>query len=113
MNTGCSKDSRQGLTILELILVIAIVALLIVAAAPGVRVVRQGWKKSERRIELLQNARVAFNQIMRDMRQLRQVRGDIEAGFRAAVNPADPAGGEDPDTGQVRRGHGAAHRGRA
>ena len=84
MSTSCSDNSRRGLTILELILVIAIAALLIVAAAPGVRVVRQGWKKSERRIELLQNARVAFSQIMRDMRQLRQV--------REVSGPSDTAG---------------------
>ena len=43
--------------------------------------------------------------------QLVDVRGDVEAGARPAMDPADAPGGHHPDAGQRRQAHGGRHGG--
>lgn len=63
--TGC-----RGLTLHELILVVAIMALITATMAPAVRAVHSGWQTSDRRSEVLQNSRVGVDQMTRVFREV-------------------------------------------
>ncbi len=63
----------RGLTLVEMILVVALIAGLMAAISPAVRVVNMGWQAGERRIEVVQNGRVAMDEAVRTLRQARAV----------------------------------------
>ncbi len=66
----------------------------------------QGGRKIENRL------RARADDGHRGRRQLVDVTRYVEAPRGCAVNAADASGGEDGDSGQVRRAHGGTHRGR-
>jgi len=57
----------------ELLLVVVLVAVLMAALSPAIRTVQTGWKAGERRMEVLQNARVAFDEEISVLRQMKRV----------------------------------------
>jgi type II secretory pathway pseudopilin PulG len=67
------KRSKSGLTLVELILVLALMGTLTAALVPVLRSVNAGWKAGERTLEVSQNARVAVDFAMRALRQSRRV----------------------------------------
>jgi hypothetical protein len=54
-------------------MVVGLVAVLMAALTPALRTVHTGWKAGERRMEVLQNARIAFDEKIRVLRQLTRV----------------------------------------
>lgn len=73
MNTKASRGyflaARRALTLSELLLVVAIVALLTASMAPAIRAAHRGSNTSDRRSEVLQNDRVGIDQVSRVLRE--------------------------------------------
>lgn len=64
---------REGFTLVEMLLVVALMGGVMAALIPVLRAVSTGWQVGERRIEVVQNARVGLDKITRDMREMRRV----------------------------------------
>ncbi len=84
MSHAQANRSKRGATLLEMILVVALIGGLMAAVTPVVRVVNMGWQTGERRIEVIQNARVAMDETVRGLRQARRV--------SAVSDPGDATG---------------------
>ena len=78
------RRPSDGVTLPELLLVVAIVAVLMAGLAPGLRALHRGWQVNDRRSEVLQNARVGMEEMTRILRQMRQV--------TSVSGPADTSG---------------------
>lgn len=63
----------RGVTLLEMILVVTLIAGLMAAITPAIRVVNMGWQAGEQRLEVVQNARIALDDTVRALRQSRRV----------------------------------------
>ena len=60
---------ESGLTLMEVTIVVAVVAMLIVAISPFIRTSYQAWDVGDRRMEVIQNARVGMDKMVSDLRQ--------------------------------------------
>lgn len=78
------RRSWSGVTLVEMLLVVVIVAVVMAAMAPCIRAVRQGWQVNDRRSEVLQNARVGMAEMTRILRQLNRL--------SSVSGPADTSG---------------------
>jgi len=61
--------NKRGFTLIEVLFVIAIVAILLAAITPYLRAFHVSWESADRRAEVIQNARVGMDKMVRDIRQ--------------------------------------------
>lgn len=59
---------RQGFTILEIILVVALLSLIVVAIAPYFRTTVAGWELKDRQLEILQIGRMGMDEMTRKIK---------------------------------------------
>jgi|GEM_PF-1918299 len=71
-NRGEGRSNR-GVSLLEMILVVTLIAGLMASISPAIRVVNMGWQSGEQRLEVVQNARIAMDDTVRALRQARRV----------------------------------------
>lgn len=60
---------KQGFTVIEVLFVVALVAMLLAAVSPYLRAFHTSWQSVDRRSEVIQNARVGMDKIIRELRQ--------------------------------------------
>ncbi|MFH1776091.1 MAG: type II secretion system protein [Candidatus Omnitrophota bacterium] len=60
---------KKAFTIIEVLFVVAVIALLLGAISPFLGAFHNSWQKVDRRNEVLQNARVGMDKMLRDIRQ--------------------------------------------
>lgn len=73
MNIKRKARSSDGVTLVEMILVVALIAGLMAAITPAIRAVNMGWQSGERRLETVQNARITMDETVRALRQARRL----------------------------------------
>ena len=64
---------QKAFTLTEIILVVALIAIILIAIYPYIRSIRETWTYSDRRSEILQHARVALDKIVRDIRNAKRI----------------------------------------
>jgi len=69
-----AQQCTRGLTLVELMLVVLLIGIIVVVAAPLIRVAREGWEAGERRSDVIQNARIGMEQCLRILRQAQRIR---------------------------------------
>ncbi len=79
-----STKSGAGFTIVELLLVVAVMALLTAALSPLFRTSYQAWRLGDRRAEVIQNARIGMDKMSWELKQIKMVSG--------VSSPTDPQG---------------------
>lgn len=62
-------DRKRGFTIIEVLFVVALAAVLLAAIYPYLRTFHTSWQSADRRAEIIQNARVGMDKIVRELRQ--------------------------------------------
>lgn len=66
-------SDTNGFTLLELLIVTGVTAMLLALMAPYLMAMRTSWTQIDRRTEMLQNTRVAFNYIERELSQAQKI----------------------------------------
>lgn len=61
--------SKRGFTLIEVLFVVAIVSVLLAAITPYLRAFHVSWESADKRNEVLQNARVGMDKMLRELRQ--------------------------------------------
>ena len=64
-----SQTEVKGFTLIEALFVIALMAILLVAIYPYLRISHTSWQSADRRSEVIQNARVGMDKMVRELRQ--------------------------------------------
>lgn len=64
-----------GFTIVELLIVVAVMALLTAALSPLFRTSYQAWQIGDRRAEVIQNARLGMDKMSRELKQAKKITG--------------------------------------
>jgi prepilin-type N-terminal cleavage/methylation domain-containing protein len=68
------KSKIHGLTLVELLIVMSVIAVLMIATVPHIRGSRQVWEVvGDRHAEVLQNARIGMDKMTREIRQARSI----------------------------------------
>ena len=62
-------NKRKGATLVEMILVVALIAILSVTLTPFIRTLRMTWESSTRRTEMVQSGRASLDRITKDFRK--------------------------------------------
>lgn len=70
-----STKNGAGFTIVELLIVVAVMALLTAALSPLFRTSYQAWRVGDRRAEVIQNARLGMDKISRELKQAKKITG--------------------------------------
>jgi prepilin-type N-terminal cleavage/methylation domain-containing protein len=60
---------RKGVTLTELMIVVAVIGVLMVAIQPYFYTLRRAWDYSDRRSDILQNARIGMDMMIRELRE--------------------------------------------
>lgn len=60
---------RHAFTVIEVIFVVALVAILLAAISPYLRAFHRSWQSADRRSEVIQNARVGMDKMISELRQ--------------------------------------------
>lgn len=68
-----STKSDAGFTIVELLIVVAVMALLTAALSPLFRTSYQAWRVGDRRAEVIQNARIGMDKMSWELKQIKMV----------------------------------------
>lgn len=61
--------NRRAFTVIEVLFVVALVAVLLAAISPYLRAFHTSWQSADRRSEVIQNARVGMDKMVRELRQ--------------------------------------------
>ncbi|MFH1310049.1 MAG: type II secretion system protein [Candidatus Omnitrophota bacterium] len=61
--------NKRGFTLIEVLFVVAIVAVMLSVITPFLRAFHVSWQSADRRAEVLQNARVGMDKMLSDLRQ--------------------------------------------
>lgn len=68
------ESKIQGVTLVELLTVVAVLGVIMIVMAPHLRGTRQAWEVlGDRHPEVLQNGRIGLDKIVRDLRQARSI----------------------------------------
>jgi len=60
---------RQGFTLIEVLFVVALIAVLLAAITPYLRAFHISWQSADRRGEVIQNARVGMDKMIKELRR--------------------------------------------
>ena len=63
------RHTKQGFTIIEVLFVVALVAVLLAVIYPYLRSFHTSWQSVDRRSEVIQNARIGMDKMVREFRQ--------------------------------------------
>ena len=64
---------NKGVTLLEMILVVAIIGVIFIAIVPFFYTINQSWGVAERKSALLQNARIGLDKINRELKEAKSI----------------------------------------
>ena len=63
------RRTKTGVTLIEVLLTVSVLALIMAAMVPFIRTVHTAWNLGDRKLQLQQNARVGLDTISRITRQ--------------------------------------------
>ena len=66
---GRRKNSEKSFTLIEVLFVVALIAVFLAVTSPYLRVFHTSWQSVDRRAEVIQNARVGMDKMVREIRQ--------------------------------------------
>jgi prepilin-type N-terminal cleavage/methylation domain-containing protein len=104
---NCQSSGRKGFTLLEVLVAIAVFALIVTAAAGTFAAIQQAWRKQRNTIDLAQNARWAMEFMANEIRPSSisavpaWARAQIQAGGRRIQFGRDVDGDGDVDGSDI------------